>query len=248
MTLRSYRDSHLGPAVAAGYDRDYMERYPAQYWHHVEAPLLDGLLDEVLPGGLSPVRHLDLACGTGRIIAHLAPRTTWSVGVDISPDMLTHARRRAPEAAGFALGDITAPPVAGSFDLITAFRFFLNAEPDLRSEGLAAIRRILAPGGVLVANIHCQPWSPLGVWRRGRRALGRPADSVLGIDAFESVLVDEGFSPVAERTYGFLPLTARLSRGATSRALCRLDPWVASRARERSRLASSWLVAARVTG
>ena len=53
--------------------------------------------------------------------------------------------------------DITrsASPLAGrSFDLITAFRFFSNAEADLRSEALAALVGCLKPGGRLVFNNH----------------------------------------------------------------------------------------------
>ena len=55
--------------------------------------------------------------------------------------MLALARERCPHAK-VILGDVTTTPglAPGPFDLITAFRFFLNAEPTLRNEVLAWMR------------------------------------------------------------------------------------------------------------
>jgi len=41
---------------------------------------------------------LDAACGTGRFAEFLAQRGHQVIGVDSSPDMLAHARRRVPAA------------------------------------------------------------------------------------------------------------------------------------------------------
>ena len=50
--------------------------------------------------------------------------------IDVSPDMLALAGARCPRAR-LIRGDVTTTPglAPGPFDLITAFRFFLNAEP-----------------------------------------------------------------------------------------------------------------------
>ena len=47
--------------------------------------------------GREPGVALDAACGTGRFAEFLAGRGHRVIGVDSSPDMLAHARRRVPE-------------------------------------------------------------------------------------------------------------------------------------------------------
>jgi len=49
--------------------------------------------------GREPGVALDAACGTGRFAEFLARRGHRVVGVDSSPDMLAHARRRVPPGA-----------------------------------------------------------------------------------------------------------------------------------------------------
>jgi ubiquinone/menaquinone biosynthesis C-methylase UbiE len=44
-----------------------------------------------------PGLALDAACGTGRFAEFLARRGHRVIGVDSSPDMLAHARRRVPD-------------------------------------------------------------------------------------------------------------------------------------------------------
>ena len=123
-----------------------------------EQELLFDVVDRRLAG--RSVRHLDFACGTGRIAAALRDRAATTTGVDTSAEMLEVARRRVPDAE-FVLGDITenASVVQGSFDLITAFRFALNAGPSLRGDAFAALHGALADDGVLVFNVHSNAWS-----------------------------------------------------------------------------------------
>lgn len=106
------------------------------------------------------VRHLDFACGTGRVLKLLEDEVDVSTGVDVAPSMLEIARREA-ERAEFHCVDITRDDVLGErqFDLITAFRFFPNAEPALRDEAMARLALSLAPGGILVFNNHLRAGS-----------------------------------------------------------------------------------------
>ena len=53
--------------------------------------------------GREPGVALDAACGTGRFAEFLAQRGYQVIGVDSSPDMLAHARRRVPEASSMSL-------------------------------------------------------------------------------------------------------------------------------------------------
>ena len=239
-----YRRSHMGAALAAAYHDDFTVRLPGRYWAAVEQPILADLLAEACARPLDQHHHLDVASGSGRVLAWLQPRTARSTAIDISDDMLAHARAAAP-AATFVVGDASAMAFAQPFDLITAFRFFLNAGPELRAGVLDRIGECLAPDGLLVANIHAQPWSALGLWRRAKRQLGRPADSVLTAAAFERLLADHGFEVVAERTYGYLPLSRRLGPGRPADAFCAVDRTLNRWLPARNPLACCWLVAAR---
>ncbi|RJL35715.1 class I SAM-dependent methyltransferase [Bailinhaonella thermotolerans] len=123
---------------------------------------------EALPVGDA----LDAACGTGRISACLAGLGHRVRGVDSSPDMLEHARRRLPEAE-FQVGELAALPVPDEAVDLVVCSLALTHVPAL-DPVLAEFARVLRPGGHLViADIH-----PEGVARGSipsiRLADGRP--------------------------------------------------------------------------
>ncbi|MDQ3422085.1 MAG: class I SAM-dependent methyltransferase [Actinomycetota bacterium] len=98
---------------------------------------------------------LDFACGTGRVLEYLSKKTTDITGIEVSRQMAERARSRVPSAQVLC-GDITQEDIVpqDSYDVITAFRFFLNAEPLLRRSAMAALRVMLRPGGLLILNNH----------------------------------------------------------------------------------------------
>lgn len=156
-----YRGRHIVPGQAKWYE-DVVYRpggYDSWVWAH-EQPWLDGVVARRAAAGRTR-RLLDFACGTGRIISALAPRFDDAVGVDISPAMLEHAAEKVEPSTRLVCGDVTSDPslLDGDFDVITAFRFFLNAQPDLREAALAVLVRHLGDGGVLVTNFHGNTWS-----------------------------------------------------------------------------------------
>jgi SAM-dependent methyltransferase len=166
-----YTDSHKGKG------RNYQESfatevnpYRAMHWR-LEQRALDGILRDHLGSG--SVAYLDFACGTGRILGHLYKQVASATGVDVSSSMMEVAREAAPEAE-LIEADLTQRDVLGErrFDLITAFRFFPNAEPDLRLAVLRVLSRHLAARGVLVFNNHKNRNS---LPRRVSRLLGREA-------------------------------------------------------------------------
>lgn len=203
--MGSYRTSHSSPGYGRHYDSLYDRGYELAQWTMLEVPLLRSLFRRLHDDGAR--RVLDFACGTGRILAleeELFP-TTW--GVDISEPMLEVARQRCPRSR-LVHRDLTREPLAERFDVVTAFRFFLGAEPELRREALSAIAGLLDDGGLLVANIHVNASSPLGVAYRVANRI-RPGWKrwVLGYPAFRRLVEEHGFRVEEVRHYSYLPRT-----------------------------------------
>ncbi len=163
----SYRDRFCDAAEASSYDNDeYSEgTYPTLVWR-IEQAFLHNLVSE-LRRNVDEIHYLDFACGTGRILSFLEPMVDHATGVEISESMLARAAQKV-RSATLIRGDITRNPglVSQGYDLITAFRFLLNAEPDLR---LAALRQLAAmlrnDRSLLVFNNHINFWSyKLATW------------------------------------------------------------------------------------
>ncbi len=153
MTGRDYRRSHMTPGKGKAYDARFAEnRHRNMVWA-IEQQVLLEVLRRYAPR--RPLRLLDFACGTGRIVSYLEPHVAEAVGVDISAEMLGVARERV-RSAELVESDITQEDVlAGrTFDVVTAFRFFANAQPELRSSVLSVLVRHLEPDGILVFNNH----------------------------------------------------------------------------------------------
>ena len=119
----------------------------------LEKKFLDDIVKRYFP--CYSISHLDFACGTGRILKYLEGRTDSSVGVDLSEEMLCMARKEVPQAE-IIQADLTREDVLGDrrFNLITAFRFFPNAQPELRMEAMHVLVKHLTDSGYIVFNNH----------------------------------------------------------------------------------------------
>lgn len=168
----------------------------------MQSDYVAAVLDRRFPAGVD--RYLDFACGSGRVLATIAPRAADPVGVDVSDKMLAVARQRAP-AATLEQRDITREPYAGEqFDLVTAFRFFLNAEPELRRDALRALHARLKHDGVLIVNLHGNPWSMRAVGATVRRLVLREPINYLSLRAFAKLLREAGFEIQEWRGFGLM--------------------------------------------
>ena len=137
---------------------------------------------ENLAANQTEVRHplplLDFACGTGRVLAKLEPEVAVADGIDISPEMVAVARTKCTKAR-LQVGDILTQPelLQKNYDVITAFRFLLNVEPEIRRRALRRLREVIrAPHGLLVVNVHGNSRSlrhPAIMWRRWRERCAR---------------------------------------------------------------------------
>jgi len=197
-----YRDSHLakGDTYDASIAAQPFDAYMAQ---HEEAWLRD-VIPRLMPRG---GRYLDFACGTGRITAIVAPFADESVGVDISESMLATARGKCPQTRFVCVDLARENPDLGSFDLVTSFRFFGNAQQELRLAALDAIVRRLPHGGHLVINSHRNPHS---VGALLQRAGGLQHGMDLSYFRLRRMLRERGLCIVAVRTIGFWVLRSRL--------------------------------------
>jgi ubiquinone/menaquinone biosynthesis C-methylase UbiE len=102
-------------------------------------------------------RVLDLATGVGHAAIAMAPRVTHVIGLDLTPEMLEHARRLAEERGlenvEFQEGSAERIPLPdASFDVVTcriAAHHFVEPE-----RAFAEVSRVLVPGGrfVLIDN------------------------------------------------------------------------------------------------
>jgi len=98
-------------------------------------------------------RALDLACGSGRHTRALS-RSTWTVGLDLSMDLLSVARAESPQVPYVRADMRVLPFAAASFDLVvnlfTSFGYF--SSDDENRTVLTEVSRVLRPGGVCVLD------------------------------------------------------------------------------------------------
>ncbi len=112
--------------------------------------------------GNKEIALLDFACGTGRITEFLEDKVNYSTGVDVSESMLKIARKKL-KLTKIIKADLTKKNIliGTKYNLITAFRFFLNAELELRREVLKVIVSLLSQDGYFLFNIHQNWGSPI---------------------------------------------------------------------------------------
>ena len=119
-------------------------------------------------------RVLDLGCGTGQTLLHLANVVRSGVGVDISPAMISRAGRSAGAShLHFAVADAAdfCATCSKRFDLVLLIGVLEHLSD--RTAALAGVARVLrARGHLIVISPH--PWNPLclakRLWDGGRDA------------------------------------------------------------------------------
>jgi ubiquinone/menaquinone biosynthesis C-methylase UbiE len=107
-------------------------------------------------------RALDAGTGTGALAFALSPLVAEVVGVDLVPELLAEARKRAGEFpnVSFVEGDVTKlPPDLGEFDLSGSLRTLHHVRrPELAVSELARVTR---SGGRILVVDQLAPADPL---------------------------------------------------------------------------------------
>jgi SAM-dependent methyltransferase len=129
-------------------------------------------LSERIAGFLAPAgteRALDAGTGAGALAIALAPLVREVVAVDLVPELLEEARRRAAAYPNvrFVEGDITALEFpAASFDLACSLRTLHHLpRPEL---AVAELARVTHPGGRILVVDQLAPLDPLAALELNR--------------------------------------------------------------------------------
>lgn len=149
-------------------------------------------------------RVLEVAAGTGLVTMAIAPRARHVVATDYAHAMLAALRRRVDEAGltnvEVARADIYAleyPP--GTFDAVVAANV-LHLVPDLPG-ALAALKRVLRPGGILVAPTYCHDETfRARLTSRALRALRQPMHRRFSTASLRDAIERAGFTATRTET------------------------------------------------
>ena len=145
----------------------------------------------------------DFGCGCGRVLRHLLldkTPTQTILAADTDAEAIAWLTANIPGVTSMVLPERPPGPVAeSSVDLILSHSVFTHLPEDVQFEWLADLRRVLRPGGYLLATIH------------GRKVVDEYLDAmgqVSSQDTVESVRA-------AMDTRGFYHLTGRTDAEAS---------------------------------
>lgn len=213
----AYAEMHKADWIPGNYDENIYDPdgYDSFIWS-LYKPLLLRKARDIARSGHGRLKYLDFACGTGRILAELESVATEPVGLDVSPQMIEYARRKVPRGA-LRCGDILSEPeiVDSDFDLITAFRFFLNTEPEMRRLVMRSLAgRLAGPNSRLIFNIHANGWSADALQSLYQRLRGWGAANTMTYPQVRRLVADAGLEIESWHGFGLWP--HRLYRGPLS--------------------------------
>ena len=138
-----YRDRFFTGGVLEAAFFDSINRFDIQYARTM------WVYDNVRRGS----SVLDLGCGEG-MLALLKRKGVMLTGVDLSPELLTAARRNGYDCASVAT--LTALPFPdSSFDYVVSLDVMGHVAFDDKDRVLAEIKRVLRPDGVTMHGIEC---------------------------------------------------------------------------------------------
>jgi SAM-dependent methyltransferase len=173
---------------------DDLDRLP------VDRSVLDAAAERLK--GRAPV--LDIGCGPGQVAQYLADRGVAVVGVDLAPQMLVEARRRAADLS-LAGGDMRWLPIRSeSCAGVVAFYSIQHLPRPALGDALREFRRVLAPDGLLVVATHLGEGEFFSEEFLGHR-VERVGGTFYGAEELEGELVGQGFSVEEARQRGPLP-------------------------------------------
>ncbi len=188
---------------ALAHERDRWRQKNAAYYRGIER-----LVRFAVPAGADV---LEIGCGTGDLLAALAPSAR-GLGIDIAPPLVERARQKHPHLH-FAVADaetLDAPELIGrTFDYIV-LSDVVGQLADVRT-ALRALRRLCHAQTRVVVTYYNFVWEPL--LRLGER-LGRkmpiPQQNWLGMEDLRNLLDLNHFEIIRSGTAQLLPVDVPL--------------------------------------
>ena len=199
----SYSYSHLNKD-ANKYHKKFNDEASRSIIWNIEKDLIDNISSKYGPFDI----HLDFAGGTGRIAGLLEEQCNDQYILDISEKMLSVARKDLKNikiiCRDFRKG--VSELQENNIDLVTAFRFFPNAEVELRESAMNFIASKVKNGGLLMCNNHINFWS-VPVFFKRLFFLG----GLAGMSNKEMIELasDNGFILIKTYSMGVFPQTGR---------------------------------------
>jgi len=129
------------------------------FWFRARNRVIGATVQRVVASLPEGYRILEVGCGTGnvlRVLEEVCARGTVT-GMDLFAEGLEFARQRT--RCALVVGDIHHPPFDTPFDLVGMFDVLEHLPDDV--EVLRAVRRLVAPGRVLLLTVPAHPelWS-----------------------------------------------------------------------------------------
>lgn len=127
-----------------------MHELEDEYWWFIaRRHLIVSLLTDLNPP--SPARILDIGCGTGAMLDELEPFGQ-VIGADFAPEALGYCKGRGGDRYKLTRADARRMPFQSDvFDAVTAMDIIEHIDDD--KAALMEIKRVLKPGGVLLATV-----------------------------------------------------------------------------------------------
>ncbi|MFD0902578.1 class I SAM-dependent methyltransferase [Actinomadura sediminis] len=164
----------------------YAELFGDVRRHHPVDRALVAAFAETVEGPVA-----DVGCGPGHYTAHLRSLGADAFGIDLSPEMIAHARAAHP-GVRFAEGTMSALDVPSeSVGGVLSWYSIIHAVPDDVPGILAEFRRVLVPGGHLMLGFFAGGDAPAPFDHKVVRAYRWPADHMAAL------LRDAGFEETA---------------------------------------------------
>ena len=135
------------------------DRVADEYAAHIANELAGKPLDRALLACFAEMVNgtgviADIGCGPGHVAAYLHGLGAQVIGIDLSPEMVAVARKRAlaiPFETGSMLNLDVPDATRGG---IVAFYSIIHLPPETRPQALAEFHRALHPGGLLLLAFH----------------------------------------------------------------------------------------------
>jgi SAM-dependent methyltransferase len=148
-------DFFMNEELQTSYDlvaEDYAANFRDEMDHKpFDRKMLDWLVEKV--GGRGII--CDIGCGPGQVARYLFDRGAAACGVDLSPEMIAHARKLNPGIL-FSQGDMLSLSAIrdASFGGAAAFYSIIHVPRTSLNQAFAELNRVLVSSGTLLLAFH----------------------------------------------------------------------------------------------